>query len=234
MSLQKFAALLVCFGLVGGCASVPNIETSEQFWQEKNAKIGIVLDQVPKASAHKMGSQGLLDMAISNAVSGTLETHLNGLEIETKLNALKEKVAAYLTAQGYSVEVISSTIEIAKLDDFVAPEQTKGVVYAKKDFTKLKTQLNIDKLMVISPTAIGTIRSYYGFIPTSAPTGYAKLNGQIVNLNTNVMEWNQLTEQSVPTRDGVWDVPPQYPSLTEAVFASITQSNDALFNKLAR
>ncbi|MGI9305015.1 MAG: hypothetical protein ACR2RB_20265, partial [Gammaproteobacteria bacterium] len=68
--LLSLATLLLVVFVIGGCASKP-VAVEQDFWQNTNQNIAVVVHQLPqKMGLFKEGGQGLLDIAISAAVTG--------------------------------------------------------------------------------------------------------------------------------------------------------------------
>jgi len=220
--------LLGLMFLATGCATVvPNISAGQKFWSDKQHAIGVAVIKLPAAGAHKSGSQGLLDIAINNSMASDLETHLSQQDV-TKIENLADKIASYLQEKGFEVKRISDQV-----DPEAFPEQEAsggGKHYSLRDYSSLKEQHGIEKLVLLSINQIGTIRSYYGFIPTSSPAGYASLNGQVINLTTAELEWNQNAVQQTPSAESEWDVPPDFPGLTQAMEMAFDNSRQVIFN----
>jgi len=222
--------------MLSACVTVtPNFAAKPEFWNDKNKIVGVAIEQPPKPTAFKAGSQGLLDVAINQANASELETHLNGLDV-SKISDLADRVVTHLRQKGFMVKRIKDPIQtdgLAKLDNKDEGSQSQ-VILADRDFRPLKEKHGVDKMVLISVVRIGTIRNYYGFIPLGEPTGLCHLAGKVVNLSNNQLEWSQVVTQTTPNADGSWDVPPNYPGLTKAVYTAFDQSRDMLFNQFAQ
>jgi len=231
MKILKLSAVLLIVAVMSGCAAItPNFGVKKDFWQNKSVTVGVAIAKLPQAQAVKSGSQGLLDIAINNANADDLEKALNKVDI-SGINQMSGKITAYLKQKGYQVKQIAEPIDVTKLADIDKQnDEGKGIFYTKKDFAALKASLGVDKLVLISVNVVGTIRSYYGFIPLGDPSGYAALSGSVINLANNQMEWNQFVTQTVAHDPGEWDKPPQFASLTKAMSLAYTQSQSILLN----
>lgn len=233
MSIFRLTTVSLTFFWLVGCATVtPDIAVNQNFWKDKKQVIAVAVADVPKPTTHKAGAQGLLDIAINDAMADELDIHLGTIDT-SEINKLVDEIVGYLSQKGYDAKGISNVINVSEISDFENESTGKGH-YAEKDFRVLKEKHGADKLVLISAVRLGTIRSYYGFIPTSSPTGLSHLNGQIINLGTNELEWNQKVEQRVPFEGEEWDTPPDYPSLSKAVTTALLQSKKVLFNHLAQ
>lgn len=222
--------------LLSACVTVtPNFSAKPEFWSEKDKIIGVAIEQPPKPTAFKVGNQGLLDVAINQANASKLETHLNGLDT-SKISELADRVAAYLRQKGFMVKRIAEPIRVDTLAilENKNNDAQNGYIMADRDYTPLKQKYGVDKIVMLSIVRMGTIRNYYGFIPLGEPSGMCNLSGKVVNLNDNHLEWNQAVAQTTPNSDGPWDVPPDFPGLTKAVYGAFDQSRNTLYNDFAQ
>ncbi len=216
-----------------GCASViPNFDAKQNFWKDKSSSVGVAVVKIPVAKTHKSGTQGLLDLAINNSMSTDLDKHLATFDV-TPIKKVTTKIVAYLTSRGINAKEIKKTIDVEKLKEFEGESSSSTKYLAVKNFTSLKSELGVDKLLLLSVDLIGTIRNYYGFIPTNSPTGYSLLRGRVINLKTNELEWNQVVSKSVHYEGEDWDTPPNFPELTNALTKAYEQSRNSLFTSLS-
>jgi len=222
--------LLILLFLVGCVAMVPKIDVDPKFWADKEQVIGVAIAKLPTPASLKSGNQGLLDVLINEANASDLDKHLASLDISS-VNQLNEKVVTYLTSKNIKAVKIDSAIDIKALPELNEEQRANKPHIALHDYTSLKEQYHVDKLLVITVVNVGTMRSYYGFIPTSAPVGSCSINGKIINLSNNELEWNQTTTQNVPSADANWDTPPEFPGLTKAVFSAYEQTQQMLINQ---
>jgi hypothetical protein len=233
--IRSWITPIAVVGALAGCVTVtPNFSARPDFWEHKQAVIGVALADFPKPTAYKGGSQGLLDIAINNANAGPLEEHLNSLDI-SKVADISDRIAGYLTAKGFRVKQIKEPVKIGELKDLEKDKSSApNSPHSSRDFTPLKAKYGIDKLVLITVTQVGTVRNYYGFFPIGAPAGITSMLGQAINLADNSLEWNQVITQTVPSADPNWDQPPQYPGLTKAVYTALDQSRNLLYNQFVQ
>lgn len=234
--LVRLTVLSISLVLLSGCVTVvPNFSATQEFWGEKEGKVvGVAIAKPPAPASYKQGNQGLLDIAINSAMATDLDAHLAKLEV-MRIDTLADEVAMYLRNKGFLVKRIKTPIDTAALKDFEKPENADSKAYfASKDFRSLKEQNGVDKLVILSVRQLGTIRSYYGFIPLNAPSGISSVAGQAVNLNNNRLEWNHAVTQIVPNTEGDWDVPPDYPTLTRAIYTAYDRSRTMVYQQFAQ
>jgi len=231
-TIRNISVLMAMFLLVGCVGLQPKIDVDPAFWANKEQVIGVAVAKLPTPMSAKSGNQGLLDVLINDANSSDLDKHLAALDISS-VNTLADKITDYLNQKNIKAVKIDDIIDDSTLPELPAlsEEQSKsGKQFAQRDFTGLKAQHQVDKVLLIKVTRVGTMRSYYGFIPTSAPVGSSVISGQIINLSDNHLEWSQVATQNVPNAESEWDVPPDFPGLTKAALSAYEQSQQMLLN----
>jgi len=224
------SVLALLFMLSGCVAMQPKIDVDPKFWTDKQQVIGIAIAKLPTPMSAKSGNQGLLDVLINNANASDLDKHLATLDLGS-VNELTDRMVAYLNEKNIKSVKIEEQLDLEKLPQLTEEQTANSNQHASRDFKVLKEQYQVDKLLLISVVRVGTMRSYYGFIPTSAPVGSSVVSGQIINLSNNQLEWSQVATQNVPNAEGDWDVPPNFPGLTKAVLSAYEQSQQMLLNQ---
>lgn len=225
---MKKIILLFSAIIFASCSST-RIPLKKEFWNGDNGKIGIVFSEDPIPGAYKSGAQGLLDMAINEAMSATLEEHLESLDVE-EFRTIQEIFTQKFKEKGIN--------NILFLEDDTNGEELKiykkniGKSEHKNSFFGFKEKYDIDYLIVFSISRYGTIRSYYGFIPLGPPKGLFEANGMLVNLKTNQYEWYVEMEEEESSSEimGEWDEEPDYPNLTNAIYEALHSSQKFLQN----
>ncbi|PWK53903.1 hypothetical protein [Pleionea mediterranea] len=220
MKFIKLWSVMLLSLLLIGCGSMQKpIPITKSFYNNSGKTIGVLHTQAPEAETHYTGSIGLLDYAIIAGVNSDLDKHLRSLsftEYKSFINSLKPE----LEKKGFKVVLIESTISIEEAEKLKSP--SKGI--SQNDFSKYKEQFNLDFLMLIQMHSIGTTRSYYGPAPTSEPVAMTNLTGQIVDLNTNTLQWysNINSTKIIPAP---WDEEESnFPNLTNAVYQALNDS----------
>lgn len=104
------------------------------------------------------------------------------------------------------------------IDTATIPKFTEGSGegMALRDYRPLAKKYKADKLLLVTARSLGTVRSYYAFMPLSAPEGYVALTGQLIDLSTNRLEWYERVETYASAK-GDWDQAPEYDNLMHAV-----------------
>lgn len=213
--------------LMGGCASAPQQPVSLSHDAVGTQTIGVAMTALPKIDTQLPGAGCLLCLAAASIANSSLTNHSKTLPYED-LNKLKNEVANLLRKKGADVTVIEENLDIKALPDFGA----KKTNVAEKNFSSLQQKYNIDKLLVIDVTALGFIRTYSSYIPTSDPKGLLQGKGYIVNLKNNTYEWYQPVFVT-KSADQNWDEPPKFPGLTNAYFQALEIGKDSFLQPFA-
>jgi len=214
---------------VSGCASPPQqaVQLDKTTIGPKAGRIGVAMAPLPKVDTDFPGAGCLLCLAAASVANSSLTTHARTLPYE-ELPKLKSDVAELLRKKGNEVTVITEDLNVAALPDAGA----KGPNIARKDFSALRQKYNVDKLLVIEINALGFVRPYSAYIPTSDPKGVLRGTGYIVNLNSNAYEW-YLPVSIAKSADKAWDEPPKFPGLTNAYFQTLELGKDSFSQPFA-
>jgi len=227
MKRSLLSVLLLSMAVLTGCAIQGPVPLDKAYWTNKPESVGVVVTKLPPVTTHKVGSQGLLDMAINNAMAGPLEKHLSAL----KLDEFRESgyvIEKHFAKQGVPVKFIEEELDLTKLPKVKkAPKGTTAL-----DFASLRNKYGVDQLVVLEAIAAGTVRSYYGFVPLNAPQGYFAGRGTLVDLKDNKIHWLANTTQQVVVEDP-WDEEESgYPHVTNAFYRALEAGKTGLIRDL--
>lgn len=235
MKINKFKAssrisAIALLLFLTGCASTNKvIEIDKTQWKQKETKVSVYVKPLPKAHSHKAGSQGFLDMAINSSMAKGVTKHVNEIEFPA-LESMKAELEQYLASQNVKVVALAADYTLPKLEKI----RKKKSGFARKDYTTLRNSLGADQLLVVDVAQLGTLRRYYGFIPLNAPQGYFRGSGQLIDLATNQILWNQPAEV-IKDVDGEWDKPEEgYPDLTKTILAAASEGKETIVSHLKK
>jgi hypothetical protein len=216
--------LLAVSMLTVGCATVKqqSVSLSNDVITSTSGRIGVAMTELPKLNTHFPGADCLLCIAAASLANTSLTKHASTLSYED-IPTIKNELASRLKKTGSDVIVIEESLNLNGLSDY----STKGANIALKNFTPLKQKYNIDKLLVLDINALGYIRTYASYIPTSDPKALMRATGYMVNLSNNTYEW-YLPVDVQKSADSVWDEPPKFPGLTNAYYQAIEIAKDQL------
>ncbi|HEU4775283.1 MAG TPA: hypothetical protein VFS95_00575 [Telluria sp.] len=221
MNLRLSLVLVSLVALLTGCATAPQlpVAVSPQVLATPGTRIGVVMTALPKVDTEFPGAYCLLCMVAASATNSTLTDYTRTLPYE-ELPQLKNQLADVLTKRGATVVMIDK-VDFDKLPDY-SPATPN---FARKNFSALKAQYNVDKLVVIALTGVGIERTYSAYIPTADPKARVAGVSYLVNLNSNALEW-YLPLNVQKASDGKWDEPAKFPGLTNAYFQVLEMTKD--------
>jgi hypothetical protein len=222
-----FSVLLLSMALLTGCAIQGPVPLDKAYWTNKPESVGVIVAKLPPATAHKQGSQGLLDLAINSAMAGPLEKHLSALKLD-EFRETGRVVANHFSRQGIPTMFIDEELDVTKVPKVKkAPKGTTTL-----DFASLKAKYNVDHLVVLEAVAAGTVRSYYGFVPLTAPQGYFACRGTLVDLKDNKILWYANSTQQIVVEDP-WDQADEaFPHVTSAFYRALEAGKTGLIRDL--
>jgi len=216
--------------MLGGCATVqqqPIGFSRDAFTTGKPSRIGVVMTPLPKVDTYLPGAGCLLCYAVAAGVNSTLTAYSHTLSYEDLPN-LKKEAAELLVKKGLDATVIAEDLNVSQLPR----NSAEGPNMAKQNYSSLKAKYNVDKLLVIEVSAVGFVRTYADYIPTSDPKAEVVGKGYIVDLTTNTYDW-YAPVSVLKSSDGEWKEPPKYPGLTNAYFQAIELGKDGFLKPLA-
>ncbi len=215
--------------LVAGCATTPQqpVLLSAQAVGSQAGRVGVAMTALPKPDVQLPGAGCLLCLAAASLANSSLSTHAQTLTYED-LPKLKQEVAELLRKRGTAVTVIEEDLDVKALPDF----GTKGPNIAAKDFSSLQQKYRVDKLLVINIAALGFIRTYSSYVPTSDPKGLIDGVGYMVDLKKNTYEWFRPVHITKSATQN-WDEPPKFPGLTNAYYQVLELGKDSLIEPFA-
>ena len=158
-SFSRLGVIALFMGLVG-CAPT-RVALKPSFWKETQYKVGVATVPAPKLAAYRSGSQGLLDIAITAAMAGSLEEHLQRLDANS-IATMADPYVEKLNERGINARKLSRTVNPLTLPPFSS--QSSGE-FAERDMRPLAQQEGIDKLILLSLQQCGTSRAYSASSP---------------------------------------------------------------------
>jgi len=203
------AFFITAFAIIlTACGSTPQppVTLDTNLLANKDLKIGYVYNITEKkATTHIYGAGCLLCYGVASALTGKLDTHLEGTITNDELINIKNLVSTEY-AQHSTITEVTLPSPIKKLKKF------KGELgFAKKDFRSLKETLNVDILVILDIYAHGAYRSFSDYVSGLL---YA------IDLNTNAYtQYLRIHELVQPS--GEWDEPTDFPSMTTSYYQAV-------------
>lgn len=222
----SFISLTVAVITLSGCASIgPNVAVQPSVWHEKNVSTKIAFAKIPSPALYRQGSQGILDVVVSDIATDDFSKHLSKID-QQQLTSLGPEFVAQLRKHGIKASMAHGQIDTQFLKAF---KNGNNQQYAQEDYRPLAIQVGADRLLLLTIQQVGALRGYYGFIPLGAPRAVCSAVGRLVNLRNNKILWRYQTQQNVAVQ-GVWDQPPAYPNFDMALAKAISQAKRDLLN----
>ncbi|MBI5523065.1 MAG: hypothetical protein HY910_10580 [Desulfarculus sp.] len=195
----------------------------DNFWQDRQAKIGVLVMNPAAPRAMRTGDQRLLDLAINELANNSLESHLTKLRVDDHEKFCTDFIEG-LVSKGMNVQRVSLPLDVNSLSEFEAPLDGSCET---KDYRPYIQEAGVDKLIILSLPAMGTTRPYYGFVPLGPPKAICMFGGKMIEAKTNKLLWSYFYT-SILAIPGNWDNPPQFPEVTARVFEAVNISRESV------
>lgn len=188
---MKFSCkiLLPCVGisLLAGCAShVPNVDASQQFWQNKQQTVAIAKTpaQNEKAKFYSEGDQGLLDEGLTELANSSVRKTVSQYDATGILPSARAQLIAALKAHHINAKVVGVVDRKQLSDSKLQPTQ-----YSTKNYHQLSALYGSDKLLTLTFDQLGVVHRYESIISVAAPQAVCTITGRLVNLKDNHIIW---------------------------------------------
>jgi hypothetical protein len=224
MKFPRLIWLLLAAAILSGCKSTPQLPVSfaDNALTAHSGRVGVVMTALPKVDTSFPGASCLLCLAAASTANSSLTKHTHLLNADDLLT-LKDGIAGRLRKKGVDVTVIAENLNLKQLKDFTGG----GVNVPKKDFRDLKDKYKVDHLVVIDIASLGFVRNYSAYFSTGDPAAQLAGTVSVVNLSTNAYDFYAQIDQ-FRGAEGKWDEPPDFPALTNAYYAVVESSKDAV------
>lgn len=207
----RFILVSAAITVLTGCAQQRNVQLSDSFWQDKNQKVAIAAFKAPEPQVHRVGGEGLVELAVNSAMNKNMNNALKRTDLSWYDN-MDATFADRLKAQKISTSVLPKQFESNKKNREIILRQAEG-----------------DKVLTLELRAVGARRTYYGFIPTGAPEAYCLLVGELVDPKDKKVLWHHETEIIEPVK-GDWDQSPHYPNFANALNVAVTEAKQEMLD----
>lgn len=215
----KYVVGVFSIFFLSGCAMSPpqsEVALNTDVLSRDDIKIGIYYEAPEdKATTHIWGANCLLCYAFASALTNGLDSHLESTISTDELDAIKDLVHSQYSSRFANVKLVQLS---TPLDDFKDFEDQLG--FADKDLRDVKSELDIDVLVVVQLRSYGAYRSFSDYVPNGDPKGHLAGLLYSVDLNTNAyLQYLSINEKVQP--GGPWDEPPSYPNVTTAYYQAV-------------
>jgi hypothetical protein len=172
--------------LLSGCASVPNVDASNQFWKNKKQEVDIAKEPSAQAKAdfYPEGAQGLLDVGINELANEDMNKMLDKFNGQPFLAHLRYTFLAALHKHQIKAKEVG-VVSLKQLPD----SDENASKYAVLNYSVYRKDFGNSDLLTLTVDSLGEVRHYYGFIPLSEPKAICSITGRLVNLKNNKILW---------------------------------------------
>ena len=220
MKVKSLLVMAFLVAFLGGCATPPQTPVAlNKDAISTKSRIGVAMMAVPKPDTYLLGAGCLLCYAAASIANSDLTDYTHTLSNDDVVK-YKDSVVDLLKKQGADVVVIADPLNPK---DF--QENSSAVGVPKLNLTSLKDKYKIDRVLVINVTALGFLRTYANYFPTSDPKALVEGSAYIVDLSKNAYDW-YLPFSVTKAADGKWDEPKQFPGLTNSFYQVVETGRD--------
>ncbi|QFT57001.1 hypothetical protein [Microbulbifer sp. THAF38] len=223
---RVFSLFVLGVVFLSGCAGAPQlpVEPDQRFWQQQEKRVGIIISSAPTPDVYLPGASCLLCLAAAEVANSSLSKHTESLSIDDVM-VIAVDVNELLQSKDIEVIEIPQELNLRRLPKHKseAPNSTK------RDFSHFAAQYNISHLLVLDFNAVGMLRTYSSYIPTSEPKGYFEALGYLVDLSDNTYEWYRPVKV-LKAAANEWDESPNFPALTNAYYQAIAEGKEILIS----
>lgn len=171
--LPLFLVALIVFA-AGFCGCVSSIPVDAAFRQTRGAKVAVVTMEAPKATIMHDGPQGVLDIAINQAIASGGRRELEGYPAQASVDAAGSRFSARLSSLGYKTNLLRVH---PSRKEFHPASFKPG---ATKSLPGRETYLKgYDAALFLDMYAVGKIQVVYGFLPLSGRKATASISGSM-------------------------------------------------------
>jgi len=207
---KSLAQLLLLSFVLVGCVNKP-VRMDAALLDFPDQSIHVVVGTPPvQGKVFKEGSQGLLDVAINDAMASGTSAHLATLPAEG-FEPLVNASIKQLESRNVTVTRHPESIVFADLKKRKRPP--KGQY--KKDLSSIIESTDANYILLLHCEGYGASRSYYGFIPTSYPQAVVTVTGVMIDREHQI-QWNHSNKYLTYVGEN-WKQPPEYPLVTDAL-----------------
>jgi hypothetical protein len=238
MSTPRFQALRLAIGfaillMLGACAGrrepVQPVAWNEQAVRGDASRVGVAIRELPDREANYPGARCLACRPLASANNRALTLHAATLDGRAELEELRTETVALLKKRG--IDAVEIAEALAADDEVVSAQGEVTSLPAQVD--ALRQRHRLGRLLVFEFESLGFARPYMHYVPASLPYAVVEGRAYMIELGSRRVSWMHRM-RALPTADGEWDEPPDYPGLTNAYFQAIESVKDRVKQILER
>lgn len=168
-------ALASCYGPV---------PVDPAFKSNRKQKVAVITMQAPVASVHHVGRQGLVDLALNQAMATGGRRELDDYPSQAKLDEVGKQFAKRLNGLGYKATHLAAHPTQKEFNPATAKPS------ASKPIPGSGTYLaGYDAAVFLSMPVVGRAKIVYGFIPLSGSSAIAAMQGTMFSTADQKLLW---------------------------------------------
>lgn len=217
MRILQCIVLLLSLQLAG-CISTPqNSDQRADYWAKRPHTV-VVIAQPEAPQFNRRGNRKLINNVLSHNTDTEVATALASVNLMKRLERLRRELSNTLKSKRIPYKWERQAFDMASLTN---RKGKKSAAFTEHNFSAARSNWpKAQFILLIELPENGSIRPYYGVVPTGNPGGYAVLQVRLIDLETNRIAWSEkvIRERSVV---GAWDTPPHYAALQTAMVKAL-------------
>jgi hypothetical protein len=212
--------------LFSSVSCVTNPQTPSTFWNDKNAKVAVMLSVKENRGQFTQISNnvevvrrpGIENVSEADAAMGTVKAD--------EFRSVRQRFVSELRRKGFR-----NVVEVSREINWRNLPHRGGMRtgwMAGADFSGVVTSQDADYVIVLSLEGYGAARNYVGIIPAGPAWGSSGATGVMVD-RKGTLVWASDPVSARVDLEGDWKQPPGYPNLKKAAREAMKQSADSLF-----
>lgn len=154
------------------------------FVANRQQKVAVITMTAPAASVHHVGSQGLLDLALNQAMATGGRRELADYPAQAKLDEAGKRFAKRLSGYGYKATHLADHPTYKEINPATAKPTTAKPVPGTGSYLA-----GYDAAVFLSMPAVGRAKHVYAFIPLSGSNAIAPMQGTMYSTRDQQLLW---------------------------------------------
>jgi hypothetical protein len=182
-AMRHFFCLFTSLFLIGCSGNMPLDST---FKQSRSAKVAVVTMKAPLAAVHYGGGQGILDIALNQAISADRTKMLHHYPSQARLDGVGTRLANRLRLEGYKATHLDFHPNLSEFEPYA------GKTSGDKPIPGVSTHLKgYDAVLFLCMPAVGQFQKVYGVIPLSFRNPHVIVYGALLSVPDGRRLWRK-------------------------------------------
>lgn len=217
--IALFAASLITLALAS-CYGPMSVDPA--FKSNRQQKVAVITMQAPAASVHHVGSQGLVDLALNQAMATGGRRELDDYPSQARLDEAGKRFAKRLSSLGYKATHLAVHPTQKEFNPAIAKPSVSKPIPGTGSYLA-----GYDAAVFLSMPAVGRAKAVYGFIPLSGSNAIAAMQGTMFATSDQKLLWRTPMPVINPS-DGIDIEGDGKEALYRAVDAAVTRSSGGI------